>query len=210
MTERNAQVLLDKTGALYEQLIENHDKQRADKLAAIMKKAVDEDVYIAFTGHYSAGKSSLINSLLLENILPTSPIPTSANVVVIRKGGQRVVLHTTEGACAELEGAYDKEAVQQFCKDGEQIETVEIFDDYKGVDPHVAYIDTPGIDSTDEAHFLSAASILHQADALFYVVHYNHVHSEENVLFLRSIKESIPNIYFIVNQIDRHDEGNTF
>ncbi|MCY8945793.1 dynamin family protein [Bacillus atrophaeus] len=209
MTERNAQVLLDKTGALYEQLIKNHDKQRADKLAAIMKKAVDEDVYIAFTGHYSAGKSSLINSLLLENILPTSPIPTSANVVVIRKGGQRVVLHTTEGACAELEGAYDKEAVQQFCKDGEQIETVEIFDDYKGVDPHVAYIDTPGIDSTDEAHFLSAASILHQADALFYVVHYNHVHSEENVLFLRSIKESIPNIYFIVNQIDRHDEAET-
>ncbi len=46
-------------------------------------------------------------------------------------------------------------------------------------------------------------------DALFYVVHYNHVHAEENVKFLRSIKENIPNVYFIVNQIDRHDETET-
>ncbi|MGK9266400.1 dynamin family protein [Bacillus inaquosorum] len=209
MTEHNRKELLHKTGEIYKQFIENQDEQRAAKLAAVMKKAADEEVYIAFTGHYSAGKSSLLNCLLMENILPTSPIPTSANLVVIRNGEKRVRLHTTDGACAELKGAYQKNKVQQYCKDGEQIESVEIFDRYTEIDSGVAYIDTPGIDSTDDAHFLSAASILHQADALFYVVHYNHVHSEENVKFLRSIKESIPNVYFIVNQIDRHDETET-
>ncbi|MEC2183953.1 dynamin family protein [Bacillus spizizenii] len=209
MTEHNRKELLHKTGELYKQFIENQDEERAAKLAAVMKKAVDGEVYIAFTGHYSAGKSSLLNCLLMENILPTSPIPTSANLVVIRNGEKRVRLHTTDGACAELEGAYQKDKVQQYCKDGEQIESVEIFDRYTEIDSGVAYIDTPGIDSTDDAHFLSAASILHQADALFYVVHYNHVHSEENVKFLRSIKESIQNVYFIVNQIDRHDEEET-
>ncbi|WP_426982530.1 dynamin family protein [Bacillus cabrialesii] len=209
MTEHNRKELLHKTGELYKRFNENKDEQRAAKLAAVMQKAADEEVYIAFTGHYSAGKSSLLNCLLMENILPTSPIPTSANLVVIRNGEKRVRLHTTDGACAELEGAYQKDRVQQYCKDGEQIESVEIFDRYTEIDPGVAYIDTPGIDSTDDAHFLSAASILHQADALFYVVHYNHVHAEENVKFLRSIKESIPNVYFIVNQIDRHDETET-
>ncbi|MCO4850436.1 dynamin family protein [Bacillus vallismortis] len=209
MTEHNRKELLHKTGELYKQFIENQDEQRAAKLAAVMNKAADEEVYIAFTGHYSAGKSSLLNCLLMENILPTSPIPTSANLVVIRNGEKRVRLHTTDGACAELKGAYRKDKVQQYCKDGEQIESVEIYDRYTEIDAGVAYIDTPGIDSTDDAHFLSAASILHQADALFYVVHYNHVHAEENINFLRSIKESIPNVYFIVNQIDRHDESET-
>ncbi|MHA6486218.1 dynamin family protein [Bacillus cabrialesii] len=209
MTEYNRKELLHKTGELYKQFIENQDEQRAAKLAAVMNKAADEEVYIAFTGHYSAGKSSLLNCLLMENILPTSPIPTSANLVVIRNGEKRVRLHTTDGACAELDGAYRKDKVQQYCKDGEQIESVEIFDRYTDIDAGVAYIDTPGIDSTDDAHFLSAASILHQADALFYVVHYNHVHAEENVKFLRSIRESILNVYFIVNQIDRHDEAET-
>ncbi|MBY8914095.1 dynamin family protein [Bacillus sp. YC2] len=207
--ERHNEEIFSRTGALYEQLLDNDDEKRANQLAAIMKKAADEEVYIAFTGHYSAGKSSLLNTLLGEDILPTSPIPTSANLVVIRNGVNRVALHTTDGAYAEIKGSYDKEEVQRFCKDGDQIETVEVFAPYKEAEPYVAYIDTPGIDSTDEAHFLSAASILHQADALFYVVHYNHVHSEENIMFLRSIKDRIPNLFLVVNQIDRHDETET-
>lgn len=83
MTDQNRKELLHKTGELYKQFIENQDEQRAAKLAAVMKKAADEEVYIAFTGHYSAGKSSLLNCLLMENILPTSPIPTSANLAFI-------------------------------------------------------------------------------------------------------------------------------
>ncbi|MFT7820639.1 dynamin family protein [Bacillus siamensis] len=207
--ERRNREIFSRTGALYAQFLDHHDEKRADQLAAIMKKAADEEVYIAFTGHYSAGKSSLLNTLLGEDILPTSPIPTSANLVVIRHGADKVVLHTTDGAYAEIEGSYDKEQVQQFCKDGEQIETVEVYAGFEESEPHAAYIDTPGIDSTDEAHFLSAASILHQADALFYVVHYNHVHSEENMLFLSSVKDRIPNLFLIVNQIDRHNETET-
>ena len=201
--------LVQTTGALYQSLLKRDDHERAAKLASIIKKEAEEEVYIAFTGHYSAGKSSLVNHLLHEHILPTSPIPTSANLVVVRKGESEVQLHTSDGRFAKMSGTYDKEAVQRFCKDGEQIEMVEISGDYRGLEEKVALIDTPGIDSTDHAHFLSAASILHQADALFYVVHYNHVHSEENVRFIRSIKEKVPNLYFIVNQVDRHDEHET-
>ncbi|MEW6978822.1 dynamin family protein [Bacillus pumilus] len=201
--------LVQTTGALYQSLLKRDDHERAAKLASIIKKEAEEEVYIAFTGHYSAGKSSLVNHLLHDHILPTSPIPTSANLVVVRKGRSEVQLHTSDGRFAKMSGSYDKEAVQRFCKDGEQIEMVEMSGDYRGLEEKVALIDTPGIDSTDHAHFLSAASILHQADALFYVVHYNHVHSEENIRFIRSIKDQVPNLYFIVNQVDRHDEHET-
>lgn len=201
--------LVQTTGALYQSFLKRDDHERAAKLASIVKKEAEEEVYIAFTGHYSAGKSSLVNHLLHDHILPTSPIPTSANLVVVRKGESEVQLHTSDGRFAKMSSSYDKEAVQRFCKDGEQIEMVEISGDYRGLGEKVALIDTPGIDSTDHAHFLSAASILHQADALFYVVHYNHVHSEENIRFIRSIKEKVPNLYFIVNQVDRHDEHET-
>ncbi|AVI41358.1 dynamin family protein [Bacillus pumilus] len=201
--------LVQTAGALYQSFLKRNDHERAAKLASIIKKEAEEEVYIAFTGHYSAGKSSLVNHLLHDHILPTSPIPTSANLVIVRKGESEVQLHTSDGRFAKMSGSYDKEAVQRFCKDGEQIEMVEISGDYRGLEENVALIDTPGIDSTDHAHFLSAASILHQADALFYVVHYNHVHSEENIRFIRSIKEKVPNLYFIVNQVDRHDEHET-
>lgn len=106
--ERHNREIFSRTGALYAQFLDHQDEKRADQLAAIMKKAADEEVYIAFTGHYSAGKSSLLNTLLGEDILPTSPIPTSANLVVIRHGEDKVVLHTTDGAYAEIKGSYDK------------------------------------------------------------------------------------------------------
>ncbi|WP_353855466.1 dynamin family protein [Bacillus sp. Bos-x628] len=201
--------LVQTTGALYKRLLKRHDHERAAKLASIMKKDQEKEVYIAFTGHYSAGKSSLVNHLLNDQILPTSPIPTSANLVVVRKGTNEVQLHTSDGRFAKMNGPYDQDAVQRFCQDGEQIEMVEISGDFGGLEDKVALIDTPGIDSTDHAHFLSAASILHQADVLFYVVHYNHVHAEENIRFIRSIKDQVPNLYFIVNQVDRHDENET-
>ncbi|ASB88771.1 dynamin family protein [Bacillus sonorensis] len=198
-----------RAGAVFKELKKNGDEKRAEQLASVIQKWARKEVYIALCGHYSAGKSSLVNALLQEHVLPTSPIPTSANLVLVRRGETKTALHTTDGKYALIKGAYDKEKVQAYCKDGSQIEMVEIEGDFPGIAPHAVLIDTPGIDSTDDAHFLSASSILHQADALFYVVHYNHVHSEENVNFLRSIREKIPNIYFIVNQIDRHDESET-
>ncbi|MFO6495912.1 MULTISPECIES: dynamin family protein [Bacillus] len=201
--------LAKRAGAVFSELKKNGDHKRAAQLAGIIRKWLKREVYIALTGHYSAGKSSLVNALLQEDVLPTSPIPTSANLVLVRRGELKTALHTTDGKYAELKGAYDKQKVQVYCKDGSQIEMVEIEGPFSGLEPHAVLIDTPGIDSTDDAHFLSASSILHQADALFYVVHYNHVHSEENINFLRSIKEKIPNIYFIVNQVDRHDETET-
>ncbi|MED2943552.1 dynamin family protein [Bacillus swezeyi] len=201
--------LMKRAGAVFSELKKNGDEMRAAQLAGIVRKWTRKEVYIAFTGHYSAGKSSMLNTLLQEDVLPASPIPTSANLVMVRRGELKTALHTTDGRYAELHGAYDKQKVQAYCKDGSQIEMVEIEGPFSGIAPQAVLIDTPGIDSTDDAHFLSASSILHQADALFYVVHYNHVHSEENVNFLRLIKGKIPNVYFVVNQIDRHDETET-
>ena len=49
---------------------------------------------IAFAGHFSAGKSSMINALVDEQILPTSPIPTSANIVTVQNTEKIMLLFT--------------------------------------------------------------------------------------------------------------------
>ncbi|MGG3575045.1 dynamin family protein [Bacillus gobiensis] len=206
---RTEDALAWKTGILYDELINNGDHERAKQLGFIMNKESSREIYIAFAGHYSAGKSSLINSLLNENVLPSGPIPTSANLVKVKKGEPQVTLFTSDGECFDMKGRYEKEKVQAYCKNGAQAEIVEISGEFAALGDRAVMIDTPGIDSTDHTHFAHAKSILYQADALFYVVHYNHVHSEENIRFLRYIQDKIPSIYFIVNQVDRHDESET-
>lgn len=52
---------------------------------AIMKTYKDQLVF-SFIGHYSAGKSSLINHMLNQEILPSSPVPTTSNTVSVEIG----------------------------------------------------------------------------------------------------------------------------
>lgn len=44
--ERHNREIFSRTGALYAQFLDHQDKKRADQLAAIMKKAADEKVFL--------------------------------------------------------------------------------------------------------------------------------------------------------------------
>ncbi|UAL50742.1 dynamin family protein [Metabacillus sp. CT-WN-B3] len=196
--------LLPRSAAVFEKVKE--DKAAADKVKELIYKVHKETKHIAFTGHFSAGKSTMINTILEESILPTSPIPTSANVVLLQKGDKSVILHDSSGNLLKLNGEYSIQQVKDYCKQGEEIMKVEISDLYQALPENVVIMDTPGIDSTDAAHRMATESTLHLADLIFYVTDYNHVQSEENVTFISEMIHKGKNVYLIVNQIDKHRE----
>ncbi|MCY6488093.1 dynamin family protein, partial [Actinobacillus pleuropneumoniae] len=49
----------------------------------VIKKVYLNQFTASFVGHFSAGKSTLINLLLEQNILPSSPVPTTSNTAVV-------------------------------------------------------------------------------------------------------------------------------
>ncbi len=188
------------------EIINKHDQENANKLVEMAHKLEKQKLYVAFAGHFSAGKSSMINKLLDEQILPTSPIPTSANLVLLEKGDEQVTLFSAAKERIELSGEYSIEQVKEYCKQGGEIERILIKKPYENLTEDVVIMDSPGIDSTDAAHKLSTESMLHLADVIFYVTDYNHVQSEENLSFMREMKDRNKMIFLIVNQIDKHDE----
>ena len=68
-------------------------------------------------------------------------------------------------------------------------------------------MDTPGIDSADDAHRLATESAIHLADLIFYVMDYNHVQSELNFQFTRELTEAGKEVWLVINQIDKHEEA---
>ncbi|MBD1381639.1 dynamin family protein [Metabacillus arenae] len=191
---------------LYDEFMNRHDTIRANKLLDIIEKVYQKQLYIAFTGHFSAGKSSMINEVVGEHVLPTSPIPTSANIVLLQRGEKKVKITLHNGKTTQIDGEYDIEKIKGYCKQGEEIQKLSIFDNNFQISNHLTIIDTPGIDSTDQAHKLATESTLHTSDYLFYIVDYNHVQSEENFAFVSEMLEKGKNLYFIINQIDKHRE----
>ncbi|WP_409288856.1 dynamin family protein [Peribacillus sp. SCS-37] len=198
--------LLPVLGGLYLKYSRTGDADSAAKMKSLIHKERNSERLIAFCGHFSAGKSSMINALLGKELLPSSPVPTSANIVKISKGGDSAKVFFREGAPVLYPAPYDYGMVKSYCKKGDEISAIEISTPDFPLENNSAIMDTPGIDSADDAHKASTEEAIHLADIVFYVMDYNHVQSEVNFLFAKDVAASGKTLYLIVNQIDKHDE----
>ena len=197
------------TAATYGELYKmNEDSDRYDKIMLFGEKLSKEEYMIGFAGHFSAGKSSMINALTGVDLLPSSPIPTSANIVKVKKSEKDfAVIHLMDGKALAYEGHDFPNAVKTFSKNGSAVSLVEIGHKESALPEGITIMDTPGVDSTDDAHRLSTESALHLADLVFYTMDYNHVQSELNFSFTKELMRHNPNVYLIINQIDKHREN---
>lgn len=198
---------LQKLVCFYEEWQKKGDIEQSEKLLELVRKYKEEQLMIAFCGHFSAGKSTMMNYLFKNQLLPTSPIPTSANVVKIEKGPNRVVVILKSGQKYEYDGMYTAEELKELCKNGDEVIGIHIYRNDAPLPEDVVLVDTPGIDSTDDAHQLATESTLHLADVIFYMMDYNHVQSEVNLQFVKELKQRNKTVYLVVNQIDKHKEN---
>ncbi|WP_442603918.1 dynamin family protein [Paenibacillus sp. KN14-4R] len=193
---------------MLEQMELSGDVEQSVKFKGLLDKWREERSYIAFCGHFSAGKSTIINSLCGHALLPSSPIPTSANIVSIANGPAiaKVYQQSDSGevlSCKEV----PLEELEQYCIDGKAVQRVEITYPLSLLGEQTALLDTPGIDSTDDAHQMATESALYLADVVFYVMDYNHVLSEMNLAFAKKMTERGKPLYLIVNMIDKHRDA---
>lgn len=192
--------------ALYQRMQANQDEENAKKILDLYHKLHRQELIVSFSGHFSAGKSSMINTLLGKDILPKSPIPTSANIVKLTSGGGFARVFLSDGDPIEYKEPYDLDMIKAYSKDKDSIKRIEISTKDKIIPEGSAIMDTPGIDAADDADRLMTESALHLVDVLFYVMDYNHVQSEVNLYFLESLQENRIPFYLIINQVDKHNE----
>ncbi|WP_409251122.1 dynamin family protein [Bacillus sp. SCS-153A] len=198
---------IQKLASIYETLNENGDKEAASKAEMLAHKFWKNEFIAGFCGHFSAGKSTMINALAGEELLPSSPIPTSANLVKVHQAeADFAKVHYHDKQSVIFDGAYDFNIVKRYCKDGEKVQSIEIGKKHTKLPNGVTVLDTPGVDSTDDAHRISTESALHLADIVFYVMDYNHVQSQLNFEYTRELANHGVRLYLIVNQIDKHNE----
>ncbi|WP_214823694.1 dynamin family protein [Exiguobacterium algae] len=169
-----------------------------------LRKVSRDEIWIAVCGHFSAGKSTLLNDWLGDGFLPTSPIPTSANIVTLRGGEAAASVAINETDWIQLDES-NLLQISDYCK-VEEIKEVEYTIESFPFSDRVVLMDTPGIDSTDERHRQATEQSLFLADHLFFMMDYNHVQSEQNIALMKQFSREERPYSIIINQIDKHDE----
>jgi len=191
---------------IQKQMLEAGDATHAERVGGLIGKLSEPAAQVAFCGHFSAGKSTLVNRLCGARLLPSNPIPTSANVVTIRYGEPKAVIRVVRGGERETR-AVPLGELEAHCRDGEHVESIELSAPAAILEGGLALLDTPGIDSTDDAHKLATESALHLADVVCYVMDYNHVQSEINFEFAKRLADWGKPHVLIVSQVDKHREA---
>jgi len=133
---------------------------------------------VAVIGEFNAGKSSFVNAILGDELLPVGVTPTTEAIELIRYGdtisrkptiredGIREWTHPNTGA------------------------------------PGVAMVDTPGTGSVFQKHESVAKAFLHRSDLVLFVISAKRAFGETERLYLELAKNYGKKIILVVNQID--------
>lgn len=159
----------------------------------------DCPIILPLIGEFSAGKTSLINSLTDSKQLETATKPTTATIYEIHFG--------SDSAYAEVkkaDGSFEKVEDISSIKNTEvaDAEFVKVYDTSSRIPQTTLLIDTPGLSSSDPRHKQALVSILPEADGILLVMDINAQLNRSTIDFIDTISLSNRPIYLILTKCD--------
>lgn len=177
-----------------------------EKLLSLEQKLASNQLQVAVLGQMKRGKSSFINSLLGADILPTGVLPVTAIITEIRYGpiADAVIVYATGGLREQVDlntlADYITEAGNPGNK--KQVSSVEVAYPSPFLQSGIVLIDTPGIGSTHAHNTRTTEDYLSHVDAGIVVLSVDPPITEVESQFLRTLKEDVPKLFFVLNKID--------
>ena len=151
------------------------DKRRLEEVARDLREMF---YLIVVIGEFNAGKSSLVNSLLGEQLLEAGITPTTAMIDVVRYS----------------ETARRVPVLQQG--------SVREWAHPNSLAPSVALVDTPGTGSVFKRHEETAKAFLHRADLVLFVLSAKRALAETERLYLDLARSYGKKVILVINQVD--------
>ena len=180
----------------------------------IAQRLITEPFRVLVIGEFSRGKSTFVNALVGEKILPSSVRPTTAVITVIKSGqgrSARIVWRDRSRAHEEIElpvGAGAK-ALEQFIttknQEPDKIAKVEITIPIPHIGLPFELVDTPGVNDIDTQREDITYGYLSRADAAILLLDLQQPLSASENRFLvdRVLGSDLRKLMFVVNKIDQ-------
>ena len=187
-------------------------------LQELQSRLLQQRFHLAVLGQFKRGKSTLINALLGEPVLPSAIIPVTAiptfisygETISIRvsflDGKDPIDLHITSendpkeilnGYVTEIGNPNNRLAVSQ----------VEVGYPLQLLRSGIVIIDTPGIGSTHRHNTETTLNFLAQCDAALFVLSIDPPPTEVEIDFLRKVRLKVARIFFALNKVDYISPG---
>ena len=183
------------------------------RLRDLRLRLQEERLQLAVLGQFKRGKSTFLNALLGQPLLPTGVIPLTAIPTFIAWGPSPIVrvAYRTQRPMDEfqLAGADEvRNCLFQFVaeeanpKNRLGVARVEFRFPAPILEHGVVLIDTPGIGSTHRHNTDAAFEVLPECDAAVFVVSADPPITEAELRYLEAIRPTVARLFFILNKAD--------
>ncbi|MFA3783257.1 dynamin family protein [Melioribacteraceae bacterium 4301-Me] len=196
---------------IYKTLNQLKDISTVYSLFTIMKeidelseKVKQKKFYLVILGMFKRGKSTFINALLENEILPTAVVPLTSVITLIEYGNETSAEvsfrdDTKLKIPVEKVGEYISEEENKLnCKN---VSIVRIYSPSE-ILKNISIIDTPGVGSTLSHNTLTTYEFIEKIDAAVFLLSADNPLSQIEINFLKDLKENVPKILFVLNKID--------
>lgn len=183
----------------------------AEKAEMLVRQISDMRYFVTVVGEFSRGKSTLMNAVLGEAILPTALRPTTAVLNFIHKSEEKqVVVHYSEGREEII--PWTREAMKEFSAlrqvDCEAVQYMELRAPLSGLPEDIVFVDTPGVNDVSEQRMDVTYRYIPLSDAVLFVLSARQPLSQSEWDFLQDFVSmgDLRQFFFVVNFKDTVDE----
>ncbi|MCR4441742.1 MAG: dynamin family protein [Peptococcaceae bacterium] len=177
-----------------------------------IERLKEKKFVLVVVGQFKRGKSTLINALLGQELLPSAVVPLTSIVTEVSFGErEQAVIHFQNGSPVVTEiddlGNYITEKGNPFNKKKVTKAEVKIKADF--LRNGIVLVDTPGIGSTFVHNTDEAYAYLPMADAVVFVLSADPPISQAEREYLHEITKHVRTVFFVLNKIDALDADET-
>ncbi len=176
------------------------------ELELLHGKFEESRFHLVLLGQFKRGKTTLLNSLIGVDLLPTGVLPLTSIVTVVQYRPEPLVrVRFASGAVREISPGeiadYVTERGNPQNKKG--VAEVEVFHPAARLEDGLCLIDTPGIGSIFEYNTRVAYQFVPRADAAIFVLSPESPLSQAELEFLHHIRGYVEKVFFVLNKVDQ-------
>jgi len=178
-------------------------RRRAEELA---KNLAEQRFVVAVVGEFKRGKSTLIDALLGQALLPVGVLPLTSVVTAVTYGQEpRAEIRFANGRTEEIPPEELHRYVTERGNPGNHlgVERATLWFPAPDLDDGVMVVDTPGVGSIHDHNTEATRSFLAEVDAAIFVTSVDPPISQAERAFLHEVRDEAAHMFFVVNKIDR-------
>ncbi len=185
--------------------LNEHSGAVNERLFAVREQLISNHFNLVVLGQFKRGKTTLINSLVGNEILPSSVVPLTSIVTILKFGNEiRCTIFMNDGTeqNIQIEVLHDYVTESGNPKNRRGVKCASIEYPIPLLEKGMQLVDTPGIGSTFLHNTETTYEFLDHLDAAIFLMSADVPISQVEKELLETIKSSTQKIFFVLNKVD--------